>query len=54
MYGECVGIKNEIGKERCVETYKKENKLVKRCMYESKIEADEEFGKIASGKRKVY
>ena len=48
----------EATKERCMKTYKKENRKVKRCIYESKNEVNEHFGRKmnqdVNGNRKLF
>ena len=39
-----LGAKNEVAKERCMETYKEENWKVKRCIYQIKKKVNEQFG----------
>ena len=35
---EVLGARDEVARERCLETYKEEKRKVKRCIYESKEE----------------
>ena len=35
--------RDEAAKERCMEAYKEENRMVKRCIYQSKKEVNEQF-----------
>ena len=50
--------RDEEAKERCLEVYKEENREVKRCIYQSKNEAQEQFGKkvnqVGNGNRKLF
>ena len=39
---EVLGARDEVAKERCMETYKEEK--VKRCIHQSKKEVNERFG----------
>ena len=38
------GARDEDVKERCLEVYKEEKRKVKRCIYQSRKEVQEEFG----------
>ena len=36
---------DEETKERCMEVYREEKRKVKRCIYQSKVEVDRQFGR---------
>ena len=36
---------DEESKERCMETYREEKRKVKRCIYQSKMKVNEQFGR---------
>ena len=40
-----MGVRDEITKDRCMEVYKEEKRKVKRCIYQSKKEVNEQFGR---------
>ena len=40
-----LGARNEDARERCSDVYKEENRKVKRCIYQSKKEVQEQFGR---------
>ena len=42
---EVLRARDEDARERCLEVYKEENRKVKRCIYQSKKQAQEQFGK---------
>ena len=42
---EVLRARDEDARERCLEVYKEENRKVKRCIYESKEEVQEQFGR---------
>ena len=50
--------RDKYAKERCMETYKKEKRKVKRCIYQSKEEVNEQFGRKmnqdVNGNRKLF
>ena len=41
---EVLGTRDEDARERCLEAYKEEKRKVKRCIYQSKEEVQEQFG----------
>ena len=42
---EVFGARDEEARERCLEVYKEEKRKVKRCIYQSKEEVQEQFGR---------
>ena len=40
-----LGVRDEDAKERCLEAYKEEKRKVKSCIYHSKKEVNEQFGR---------
>ena len=42
---EVLGVRDEDAMERCLEVYKEEKRKVKRCIYQSKEEVQEQFGR---------
>ena len=55
---EVLGARDEVAKERCMETYKEEKRKVKKCIYQSKKEVIEQFGRKmnqdVNGKSKFF
>ena len=55
---EVLGARDEVAKERCMETYKEEKRKVKKCIYQSKKEVIEQFGRKmnqdVNGKSKLF
>ena len=54
---EILGVRDEDPREMCLEVYKEEKRKVKRCIFQSKKELQEEFGRKmnedVNGKRKL-
>ena len=42
---EVLGTRDEVAKDRFMEAYKEENRKVKSCIYQSKKEVNEQFGR---------
>ena len=55
---EVLGARDEDARERCLEVYKEEKRKVKRCIYQSKEEVQEQFGRKmnqnVNGNRKLF
>ena len=53
-----MGARDENARERCLEVYKEEKRKVKRCIYGSKEEVQEQFGRKmnqdVNGNRKLF
>ena len=53
-----LGARDEDARDRCLEIYKEEKRKVKRCLYQSKKEVQEQFGRKmnqnVSGNRKLF
>ena len=40
-----MGARDKVAKEKCIKIYKEEKRKVKRCLYQSKKEVNEQFGR---------
>ena len=49
-----LGARYEETKEKCMETYREENRKVKRCIIQSKKEFQELFGRKMNENRKLF
>ena len=53
-----MGAWNEVAKDRYTEVYKEEKRKIKRCIYQSKKELNEQFGRkmnqSVNGNRKLF
>ena len=55
---EVLGARGENARDRCLEVYKEEKRKIKRCIYQSKEEVQEQFGRMmnqdVNGNRKLF
>ena len=53
-----LGARDEAAKQKCMEAHREEKKKVKRCIYQSKREVNEQFGRKMNqdvkGNRKLF
>ena len=58
VWKEVLGVRDEEAKERCMEDYREKKRQVRRCIFQSKNEVGEQFGRKmnqdVNGNRKLF